>query len=159
MRSPSLITAIVLSVTTTVLADQPQVDNNAVRWTLQAGVVHQSSASLDEGGDMSAGRYFVSGGLGKVFGGRWRLGVSLNYGEAQSGESRKDFVHKMKVVLKELKETFICLKIIERAKLFKTQSEIEKAKLENNELISIFVKSIETAQKNMKNLVNVIAVK
>jgi hypothetical protein len=81
MRSPSLITAIVLSVTTTVLADQPQVDNNAVRWTLQAGVVHQSSASLDEGGDMSAGRYFVSGGLGKVFGGRWRLGVSLNYGE------------------------------------------------------------------------------
>ena len=30
--------------------------------------------------------------------------VSLNYGEAQSGESRKDFIHKMKVVLKELRE-------------------------------------------------------
>lgn len=38
--------------------------------------------------------------------------VSLNYGEAQSGESRKDFIHKMKVVLKELRETFVCLKII-----------------------------------------------
>jgi four helix bundle protein len=30
--------------------------------------------------------------------------VSLNYGEAQSGESRKDFIHKMKIVLKELRE-------------------------------------------------------
>jgi four helix bundle protein len=76
--------------------------------------------------------------------------VSLNYGEAQSGESRKDFVHKMKVILKELRETYICLKIIERTKLFKTQLKIEKAKQENNELISIFVKSIATAQTNMK---------
>ncbi|MEA1898566.1 MAG: four helix bundle protein [Bacteroidota bacterium] len=75
--------------------------------------------------------------------------VSLNYGEAQSGESRKDFIHKMKVVLKELRETYVCLKIIHRAKLFKAESKIIKAKSENNELISIFVKSIETAQKNL----------
>jgi four helix bundle protein len=49
-----------------------------------------------------------------------RSGTSpaLNYGEAQSGESRKDFIHKIKVVLKELRESFICLKIIDRAKLF-----------------------------------------
>ena len=76
--------------------------------------------------------------------------VSLNYGEAQSGESRKDFIHKMKVVSKELRETYVCLKIIHRAKLYKTESKIEKAKVENNELISIFVKSLETAEKNMK---------
>ena len=38
--------------------------------------------------------------------------VSLNYGEAQSAESRKDFIHKIKVILKELRETFVCLKII-----------------------------------------------
>ena len=44
--------------------------------------------------------------------------VSLNYGEAQGGESRKDFIHKMKIGLKELRETYICLKIIYRAKLF-----------------------------------------
>ena len=75
--------------------------------------------------------------------------VSLNYGEAQSGESRKDFIHKMKVVLKELRETFICLKIIHKTKLYKTEVKIEKAKKENDELISIFVKSIETAQKNL----------
>ncbi len=75
--------------------------------------------------------------------------VALNYGEAQSGESRKDFIHKMKVVLKELRETFICLKIIQRTKLFKTELKIEAAQKENNELISIFVKSVETAQQNL----------
>ena len=80
-----------------------------------------------------------------------RSGTSpaLNYGEAQSGESRKDFIHKMKVVLKELRETFVCLKIIHKAKLYKTEAKIESAKKENNELISIFVKSIDTAQKNL----------
>jgi len=75
--------------------------------------------------------------------------VSLNYGEAQSGESRKDFIHKMKVVLKELRETYICLKIIHKTKLYKTETKIAKAEKENDELISIFVKSIETAQKNL----------
>lgn len=74
--------------------------------------------------------------------------VSLNYGEAQSAESRKDFIHKMKVILKELRETFVCLKIIRRSKLYKTENKIIKAKKENNELISIFVKNIETVQKN-----------
>ena len=73
---------------------------------------------------------------------------SLNYGEAQSAESRKDFVHKIKIVLKELRETFVCLKIIKRAKLYKTKEKIDKALIENNELISIFVKSVSTAQKN-----------
>jgi len=77
--------------------------------------------------------------------------VSLNYGEAQSAESRKDFVHKMKVILKELRETMVCLKIIQRTKLYGTLTFIEKALQENNELISIFVKSIETAQKNLKS--------
>ena len=74
---------------------------------------------------------------------------SLNYGEAQSAESRKDFIHKIKVILKELRESFICLKIIKRAKLYKTIEKIERALTENNELISIFVKSVETAQKNI----------
>jgi len=45
---------------------------------------------------------------------------SLNYGEAQSGESRKDFIHKIKIVLKELRETYACLKIIHRSKLQKS---------------------------------------
>ena len=77
--------------------------------------------------------------------------VSLNYGEAHSAESRKDFIHKMKIILKELRETFVCLKMIHLSKLYKTENKIIKAKKENNELISIFVKSIETAQKNLQS--------
>lgn len=80
-----------------------------------------------------------------------RSGTSpaLNYGEAQSAESRKDFIHKMKISLKELRETFICLKIIQKAKLITHVEKIESLKKENNELISIFVKSVETAKKNL----------
>jgi len=80
-----------------------------------------------------------------------RSGTSpaLNYGEAQSGESRKDFIHKIKVVLKELRETLVCLKIIHRTKLYKPEGKIKFAMKENDELIAIFVKSVETAQNNM----------
>ncbi len=79
-----------------------------------------------------------------------RSGTSpaLNYGEAQGAESRKDFVHKMQIGLKELRETRICLKIIIRSEMLgedKLQSLID----ETNELISIFVTSIKTAKKNM----------
>ena len=40
---------------------------------------------------------------------------AFNYGEAQSGESKKDFIHKMGIFLKELRETFVGLKFIERS--------------------------------------------
>jgi len=81
-----------------------------------------------------------------------RSGTSpaLNYGEAQSGESRRDFIHKLKIVLKELRESHICLKIINRTKLYKKEDKIIFAINECNELISIFVKSVETAQKNQQ---------
>ncbi len=80
-----------------------------------------------------------------------RSGTSpaLNYGEAQSGESRKDFIHKIQIVLKELRETFICLKIIYQTNQYRSKEKIEAAIAENNELISIFVKSVETAKKNI----------
>lgn len=82
-----------------------------------------------------------------------RSGTSpaLNYGEAQSGESRRDFIHKIKIVLKELRESNICLKIIHRTKLYKGEDKIIAALTESNELISIFVKSVETAKKNLEN--------
>ena len=76
--------------------------------------------------------------------------VALNYGEAQSGESKKDFIHKMKIVVKELRETFVCLKIIQKAKLAKLNDKLNQALQENNELISIFVSSIKTAEKSNK---------
>jgi four helix bundle protein len=73
---------------------------------------------------------------------------ALNYGEAQSAESRKDFIHKIKVVLKELRESSVCLKIIYRLKLYNLENIIVQALRESDELIAIFVKSVETAQKN-----------
>jgi|SRR6185312_4959868 len=79
-----------------------------------------------------------------------RSGTSpaLHYGEAQSAESRADFVHKLKILLKELRETFVGLKIIKRVSLTGKNELIEKGLVECNELISIFNKSIETARKN-----------
>ncbi|AHW59836.1 four helix bundle protein [Draconibacterium orientale] len=79
-----------------------------------------------------------------------RSGTSpaLNYGEAQSAESKKDFIHKMSVCLKELRETFVAIKIIKYSKLLTEVALLEECYVENNELISIFVKSIETVKKN-----------
>ena len=70
-----------------------------------------------------------------------------NYGEAQSAESRSDFIHKMKVCLKELRETRIWLLMIVKANLIKPTSKLEPLIYENNELISIFVTSVKTARQ------------
>ena len=72
---------------------------------------------------------------------------ALHYGEAQGGESRSDFVHKMKVALKELRETFNALRIVKKAKWLPVEK-LDPIPDENNQLISIFVRSIETATKN-----------
>lgn len=45
------------------------------------------------------------------------ISVALNYAEAQSAESRKDFVHKMKISLKESRESYMCLRIISKSSL------------------------------------------
>ena len=81
-----------------------------------------------------------------------RSGTSpaLHYGEAQSAESRPDFIHKIKVVLKELRETKNALRIIKQVPLTDKMENVEKAFAESNELISIFVKSLETAKKNLE---------
>ncbi len=73
-----------------------------------------------------------------------------NYGEAQSAESRSDFIHKMKLSLKELRETRVWLLMIIRASLIKPISKLELLIDENNQLISIFVKSIDTARRKSK---------
>jgi four helix bundle protein len=75
------------------------------------------------------------------------MSPALNYGEAQSAESRNDFIHKMKIILKELRESMISFKIIERTGMYNPDKTIE-IKSECNQLIAIFVKSVETAKKN-----------
>jgi len=72
---------------------------------------------------------------------------ALNYGEAQGAESKKDFVHKLGIVLKELRESLNCLKILAGTNYVKTECPLVK---ECNELVSIFVKSVETNKKKME---------
>src|SRR4030042_4655468 len=74
----------------------------------------------------------------------------LNYGEAQSAESSKDFIHKMQIILKELRETLICLKIIKRFGRMRQPVLLEDTIRETNELISIFVKSIKTCKRRIQ---------
>ena len=71
-----------------------------------------------------------------------------NYGEAQSAESKADFIHKLKIALKELRETEIWLKIIIRAELIKPSEQLSPLLKETDELIAILFKSVETAKKN-----------
>jgi four helix bundle protein len=77
-----------------------------------------------------------------------RSGTSpaLNYGEAIAAESPKDFVHKMQIVLKELRETWVSLQIMKRSDLCKDTELLLKILDECNQLISIFVKSVNTAK-------------
>ena len=71
-----------------------------------------------------------------------------NYGEAQAAESRKDFIHKMKISLKELRETKVWLQMILKADLLKSSQKLDQLIDESNQLISIFVASIKTAKQN-----------
>ncbi len=71
-----------------------------------------------------------------------------NYGEAQSAESRADFIHKMRIALKELRESRVWLLIIMKANLITPVSKLDPLLDENNQLISIFVTSVGTAKKN-----------
>lgn len=71
-----------------------------------------------------------------------------NYGEAQSAESRADFTHKLKIALKELRETEIWLKIIAKSQMIKPLSQLTPLLQETDELIAILFKSVETAKKS-----------
>ncbi len=79
---------------------------------------------------------------------RCGLAPALIYGEAQSAESRDDFIHKMKIIFKELKESRVCLKLIMRKQMIKPVSRLENLITECEELIKIISKSIDTAKKN-----------
>ena len=70
---------------------------------------------------------------------------AANYAEARGAESRRDFVHKTQICLKELRETFVWLRLVQR--LFDSRVATEKLNTECNELIAIFVKTIVTAKR------------
>jgi four helix bundle protein len=70
-----------------------------------------------------------------------------NHGEAQSAESQKDFIHKLRISLKELRESQRWLRLIQRVPLIKKSEFLNDILKEIEELIKIFVTSIKTAEK------------
>ena len=79
-----------------------------------------------------------------------RSGTSptLNYGEAQAAESRKDFIHKLSISLKELRESRNNLKILYLKKSIQDEKRMLRILNECEELIKIIRKSIQTAEEN-----------
>lgn len=75
--------------------------------------------------------------------------LGANYEEACGAESRADFLHKIQLVLKELKESIYWLKLIIRTELLEN-AELVKLFDEACELSKIFAKSVLTAKSNIK---------
>jgi four helix bundle protein len=78
-----------------------------------------------------------------------RSGTSCgsNYEESRGAESRADFIHKLGIVLKEIKESRFWLKVIYHAQIIKSE-QIELLIKECEELAAIIAKSIITAKTN-----------
>ncbi|MEE4257813.1 MAG: four helix bundle protein [Bacteroidales bacterium] len=75
---------------------------------------------------------------------------ALNYGEARNAQSKKDFIHKASIVLKELRETHINLQIIEQTQNFEEMQMLTILLDECSELLAIFTASVKTAKKNLE---------
>ena len=85
---------------------------------------------------------------GQIF----RSGTSAypNHGEAQAAESPKDFIHKFRISLKELRETKRWLNLIQKVPLLNNPERLNDISKETEELIRIFVTSIKTAERKNK---------
>lgn len=78
-----------------------------------------------------------------------RSGTSAlpNHGEAQAAESPADFVHKLSICLKELRETRRWLRLLQRVPLVRVPPAVDPLVQETEELIRIFYRSVVTAKK------------
>jgi len=78
-----------------------------------------------------------------------RSGTSAlpNHGEAQAAESRKDFIHKLKICHKELRESARWFRLIAKVPMLEDQ-EVDRLIRETEELVRIFATSIRTAERN-----------
>lgn len=77
--------------------------------------------------------------------------VGANYEEAQGAESRKDFVHKLQIALKELRESNYWLRLLAKAKITEMHH-LNKIIDESNELKSILSKAVITAKRQKENV-------
>ncbi len=72
-----------------------------------------------------------------------------NHGEAQAAESANDFVHKLKICLKELRESHRWLLLIQRVPLLRPRR-VDPLVKETDERVRIFVRSIQTAEQRKR---------
>lgn len=81
-----------------------------------------------------------------------RCGTSAlsNHGEVEAAESRRDFLHKLRICLKELRETKRWLRLISRLKKLGEPANLKASLNEVEDLIRIFAASVKTAEKNAK---------
>jgi four helix bundle protein len=89
-----------------------------------------------------------------VYGQLFRAGTSAgaNYEESRAGESKADFVHKLQIVLKELRESHYWVNVIIAAKFVTTDKDVpEFLKNESAQLTNIIAKSVVTAKSNLKS--------
>ncbi len=75
--------------------------------------------------------------------------VGANYCEANEAESRRDFIHKISIAKKEIKETKHWLRLLARVETLRAE-DIKKLWEETQELLLIFSKIITTSKKNEK---------
>ncbi len=71
-----------------------------------------------------------------------------NYEEARGAESRADFVHKVSLALKEVRESIYWLRLIQRAELSCDQKQLAAALRESDQLAAIVRSSVNTAKKH-----------
>lgn len=76
---------------------------------------------------------------------------AFNYAEVQAAESANDFIHKMSIVLKEIKECRTALRIIYKREMVMNSSLVIEMISESEELAAIVGKSISTAKYNQKS--------
>jgi four helix bundle protein len=70
---------------------------------------------------------------------------AANYGEARGAESRADFIHKLKIVFKELNETTVWLEIVAQTRML-PDAITSPIVAENRELCRVIAASIRTAK-------------
>ncbi|MCK5079266.1 MAG: four helix bundle protein [Bacteroidales bacterium] len=76
--------------------------------------------------------------------------TALNYAEAQNAQTRKEFIYKVSIAFKELRETNVNLRIINEAQLFRDTNQMLDLLKETAELHAIFTSILITAKKNQQ---------
>jgi four helix bundle protein len=121
------------------------IENTGRKYDLEERLLEFASAVIDVSEKLPNSR------AGNHIAGQFlRSGTSPygNHGEAQAPESAEDFIHKMKICLKELRETRRWTRLIERKRWLLEDPQLVFVLGEGEELIRIFKASVQTAERN-----------